>query len=607
MRALWRRFKNGYLNLSLQTKFTIALISIVVLPAFLTVFLFYGKLYNMVVSNTIRQEQDASAKTAPLIERTMNTILATTRNITGQTFFQELFYMPVSDSAKELASSNHAIDFKNAIRRLTTDSIVTDVRIYVDFPEELETLDDDPNTENILAPISQAKGTYWYGIFQGNRENQEMFCPSFYLGSQEKKNYGDMAYICPLSLYYHSNAYKAYLAVYFSDSKLNSILSDNLSLEGSVSYIVNERDAIVATSDQSLSGIYRLDYDTIKESFMSSNNFIERNILDTKVYAGFYSISNTDWFMVTILPAPPLIHESNHLMLQIALLYAVFLVLALIFANVLAHSITGRLSSVIRQMQTVRHGPPTPMESPQAHDEIGDLIDTYNYMTRKMYELMEKQAKAAEDLRIAEFNSLQAQINPHFLYNTMDMINWMALQGQTEEISHAVQSLSRFYKLTLSRKKGISTIARELEHVTIYVQLQNMRYHDSIELITDIPDELSEYQIPKLTLQPVVENSILHGILEKESKSGTIVITGWMENEDIVLLISDDGVGIPPEILSTILSGKGNSQSGGTNIAVYNTHRRLQILYGKDYGLTYSSNPGEGTEVEIRFPAHREE
>lgn len=606
MRALWRRFKNGYLNLSLQTKFTIALISIVVVPAFLTVFLFYGRLYSMVVSNTIRQEQDASAKTAPLIERTMETILATTRNITGQNFFQELFYMPVSDSAEELATSNHAIDFKNALQRLTTDSIVTDVRIYVDFPDDLKELDTYPNTENILAPLSQAKGTYWYGIFQGNRNAQEMFCPSFYLGSREKKNYGDMAYICPLSLYYHSTAYKAYLAVYYSDDKLTSILSDNLSLEGSVSYIVNERDAIVATSDPSLSGIYQLDYDTIKASFMSSNNFIERNILDTKVYAGFYSISSTDWFMVTVLPSPPLIHESNRLMIQIALIYAVFLVLALIFANVLAHSITGRLSSVIRQMQTVRHGPPTPMDSPSAHDEIGDLIDTYNYMTRKMDELMKTQAKAAEDLRIAEFNSLQAQINPHFLYNTMDMINWMALQGQTDEISHAVQSLSRFYKLTLSRKKGISTIARELEHITIYVQLQNMRYHDSIELITDIPDELSEYQIPKLTLQPVVENSILHGILEKESKFGTIVITGWMENEDVVLLVSDDGVGIPPDILSTILSGNGNSQSGGTNIAVYNTHRRLQILYGNDYGLTYSSKPGEGTEVEIRFPAHRE-
>ena len=606
MRALWRRFKNGYLNLSLQTKFTIALISIVVVPAFLTVFLFYGRLYSMVVSNTIRQEQDASAKTAPLIERTMETILATTRNITGQNFFQELFYMPVSDSAEELATSNHAIDFKNALQRLTTDSIVTDVRIYVDFPDDLKELDTYPNTENILAPLSQAKGTYWYGIFQGNRNAQEMFCPSFYLGSREKKNYGDMAYICPLSLYYHSTAYKAYLAVYYSDDKLTSILSDNLSLEGSVSYIVNERDAIVATSDPSLSGIYQLDYDTIKASFMSSNNFIERNILDTKVYAGFYSISSTDWFMVTVLPSPPLIHESNRLMIQIALIYAVFLVLALIFANILAHSITGRLSSVIRQMQTVRHGPPTPMDSPSAHDEIGDLIDTYNYMTRKMDELMKTQAKAAEDLRIAEFNSLQAQINPHFLYNTMDMINWMALQGQTDEISHAVQSLSRFYKLTLSCKKGISTIARELEHVTIYVQLQNMRYHDSIELITDIPDELSEYQIPKLTLQPVVENSILHGILEKPSKSGTIVLTGWMEDGDIVLLISDDGVGIAPDKLPVILSGEGTSISGGTNIAIYNTHRRLQVLYGTGYGLSYSSHVGLGTEVQIRIPARKD-
>jgi two-component system sensor histidine kinase YesM len=216
--------------------------------------------------------------------------------------------------------------------------------------------------------------------------------------------------------------------------------------------------------------------------------------------------------------------------------------------------------------------------------------------------LMDKQAQAAEDLRIAEFNSLQAQINPHFLYNTMDMINWLAQQGRTSEVSNAVQSLSRFYKLTLSRKQSISTIASEEEHVSIYVHLQNMRYHDSIQWISDIPDELMEYSIPKLTLQPVVENAILHGILEKETKEGTIVLTGWTEDEDIVLLISDDGVGIPANKLPTILSGTGQSSSGGTNIAIYNTHRRLQILYGDRYGLTYSSKPGQGTEVLIRIP-----
>ena len=608
MRAFWRRFKNGYLNLSLQTKFTIALISIVVLPAFLTVFLFYGRLYNMVVSNTIRQEQDASAKTAPLIERTMDTILATTRNITGQNFFQELFYMPVSDSSEKLATSNHAIDFKNAVQRLTTDSIVTDVRIYVDFPDDLKSLNAYPNTEDLLAPLSQAKGTYWYGIFQGNREPQEMFCPSFYLGSQEKQNYGDMAYICPLSLYYHSTAYKAYLAVYFSDDKLNNILSDNLSLEGSVSYIVNERDAIVATSDQSLSGIYRLDYDTIKDSFMSSNNFIERNILDTKVYAGFYSISNTDWFMVTILPAPPLIHESNHLMLQIALLYAGFLVLALIFANILAHSITGRLSSVIRQMQTVRHGPPTPMESPEAHDEIGDLIDTYNYMTRKMDELMDKQAKAAEDLRIAEFNSLQAQINPHFLYNTLDNIIWLAESKKTDEVVMMVSSLSTFFRTSLSKGREFVSVKEETEHIRSYLEIQQFRYRDILDYEIAIPEEYYGYEVIKLTLQPLVENALYHGIKNKRGK-GHITVSAERCADVLIFKVKDNGIGMDKQRLAEVcamLKEDGNTKKENDGFGLFNVNQRIQLHYGTEYGLKVQSTYGEETEVWVRIPVRTE-
>lgn len=130
-----------------------------------------------------------------------------------------------------------------------------------------------------------------------------------------------------------------------------------------------------------------------------------------------------------------------------------------------------------------------------------------------------------------------------------------------------------------------------------------MRYHESISFISDIPDELTEYQIPKLTLQPVIENSVLHGILEKDNKSGTIVLTGWMEDKDIILLVSDDGVGIPPEKLPDIISGTSTGSGKGTNIAIYNTHRRIQILYGKNYGLSYTSQQGHGTEVKIRIPA----
>lgn len=605
MSSPFHRLRQSYGDMSLQSKFTIVLILAVSIPVIMIGIFFYSRLYDMVVSYTIGQEQDSSSRTAPLIEERVQNVLDAYREITDMSLYQDLFHQPVNAPSQVLLSKKDAREFYSKVRGLMDGGTITGLQIYMDFPMDSIELFHDELTRDYFSPMDQAKGRYWYGIFQGTGQS-ELFCPAFYLGSREREKFGDMAYITSTTFYYQQKAYQAYVAVYFSSDQFDEILRDNLTLAGSVSYIMNDRNAMVASSNDSFAGIYWLDYDTIEDSFMSSNNFIERNILDTKVYAGFYSIKQPGWFMVTVLPSEPLINQSNFLMLEYMLMYLGILLFATVAAHILSHSITNRISSVIHQMSKVREGTLAPMDSPQYHDEVGDLIDTYNYMTRKMGDMVEDQLKAAEELRIAEFNSLQAQINPHFLYNTMDMINWLAQQGRNTEVSNAVQNLSRFYKLTLSRKESISTIGKEEEHVSIYLQLQNMRFHDSITFVSDIPDELTEYLIPKLTLQPVIENAVLHGILEKENKSGTIVLTGWMENDDIILLISDDGVGISPEKLGTILSGKGTSSSGGTNIAVYNTHRRLQILYGTEYGLTYSSRPGQGTEVQIRIPAQKE-
>lgn len=604
MKNTFRHFRQFCGDIKLQSKFTLVLALSVIIPALILGAFLYGNLYDMVVSYTISREQNASTKTAPLVEETVKKITDAFGEITKAPFYKDLAALSDEADIQNLAESPEASSFGRFLDELKQDGLITSIRIYMDLPPQDEVLFSSPETKDFLRPVSSIQGTYWYGIFQGSRNLDELFCPSFYLGPKEASDNGSLAYIRPFTLHME-DARACYTAIYYSSSHLKEILSDNLSLEGSVSYIMNDRNALVSSSDSALSGIYWLDYDTIRDSFMSSNNFIERNILDTRVYAGFYSITRPGWFMVTVLPSRPLIRQSNTIMIQYVALYIVFLLLAFVMANYVSHSITNRISSVIRQMRQVREGPPVPMEDPAFHDEVGDLIGTYNFMTKKMTRLMEEQAKAAEDLRIAEFNSLQAQMNPHFLYNTMDMINWMALQGRNAEVSSAVQNLSRFYKLTLSRKESISTIADEEEHVSIYVKLQNMRYHDSIQLVSDIPDELMEYQIPRLTLQPVVENAIIHGILEKDSKSGTIVLTGWLEEEDIVLLISDDGVGIPEEKQRTILTGTGTSSSGGTNIAVFNTHRRLQILYGSRYGLSYSGKPGQGTEVQLRFPARK--
>ena len=184
----------------------------------------------------------------------------------------------------------------------------------------------------------------------------------------------------------------------------------------------------------------------------------------------------------------------------------------------------------------------------------------------------------------------------------MDMINWMAKDGRNEEVSEVVQRLSRFYKLTLSRKNTINSIADELEHVGIYVELMNMRHGNAIDFVVDMPDELTNFTIPKLTLQPIVENSILHGILEKADKTGTIIITGWEDGDDIVILVSDDGVGIPDDKLANILSPVPVAPTKGSNVAISNIHHRLKLLYGDEYGISYSSREGMGTEVTIRIP-----
>jgi two-component system sensor histidine kinase YesM len=268
----------------------------------------------------------------------------------------------------------------------------------------------------------------------------------------------------------------------------------------------------------------------------------------------------------------------------------------------LNHSIIKRISSVIGQMQGVRFGIPTHLDTKGGTDEIGELIETYNYMTDQLDQLMIQKEQSARDLRLSEFKALQAQINPHFLYNTLDMINWMAQTGKSTEVSLAVQRLSKFYKLTLSKGNNIVSIRDELEHVSLYVQLQNMRYEDKIHFFIDVPDEMLDYEIPKLVLQPIVENSIFHGILGKDSKEGNIVIMGWLEDDIMVFTVSDNGIGIPSEELQTILLGS-NTKETGNNIAIYNTHKRLQVFFGEEYGLSYLSTPGVETEVQIRIPA----
>ncbi|MEE8835915.1 MAG: sensor histidine kinase [Eubacteriales bacterium] len=598
-----KSIRESYGNLKIRTKFVIIIMIAVLLPMIILALTLSQRLYRMVVSDTIRNEQQAIAKTAPKIQDMLDEVTGLSDDIRSMEFSSRMFDETLTEPLSDMIHSGDADDFSEEIRSAIRGTAVSAVRLYISLPKDDDVFSGLNEDTGIFAPVSRIQTSYWYGIFSGSHPSS-LFCPSFYLTPKEIHVLGDCAYVRPVYIRdASSTVIKCYLACYFNSTKLQNILISSLSHEGSVSYISNDRDAMITSTDSSLAGIYYMDYDSIRTNLMSSNGFLEKDVLGEKIYVSSYYLSSSSWFLVTITPSLPLRQEASGAIFYLILIWLAAAAVSILISWILSRSMSSRILAVSTQMSNVKNGPPVPMDPPQETDEIGDLTDSYNYMARQINNLMEEQKKASEELRIAEFNSLQAQMNPHFLYNTMEMINWMAQQGRVKETNRAIQDLSRFYKLTLSRRKSISSIEEELEQVTIYVRLQNMRFDNGIDFVVDVPDDLTEYQIPRLTLQPIVENAILHGILEKDVRRGTIVITGWFEGSDVVLTVADDGVGIPPEKLKTILTKKPVDSGRGNHIAVYNTHRRLQILYGNGYGLTFRCPESGGTEVEIRLPA----
>ena len=590
------------LNLKLRTKLLISHMTLIIIPTLVLTVALYNKLYDIIVTDSVLSEQALTEQTTGTIEATLAQITNASHSVAENSLLKEIVEVPESDIGNYKVPKERMYEFSQYISTLIDHSLITSIRVYVD--ESYIQLLKSAGNEGIhsLQPLSKVYGTYWYGIFS-SKDITSLLCPRLYLSPTENNDSGDMAYINRISLTGDDKDFVVYVAVYFSQDKFDAILKKNISLSKGASYIINERDTLVSTSDKALSGAYFMTNKDLEDTIGNAKKYSTKSYLGESFYVGYYKIGKSDWRLVSILPVADLIGKGKLIVYLFFGFYIVFSLVAFAISMLLSNSIVHRILTVIEQMKSVKYGVPVPIDAKEiSKDEIGSLIDTYNFMSDEINNLLADQAKSAEELRISEFKALQSQINPHFLYNSLDMINWLSQSGKQEEVTSAVQSLAKFYKLTLSKRNTNATVGVELEHVTLYCKLQNMRYENRIDFLVDVPEELMGYDMPKLTLQPIIENSILHGIMEKDCKSGNIIITGWREQEDILLLVSDDGVGMDPESVENILTGE-QKKNTGTNIGVYNTNSRLKLLYGDKYGLTYRSSQGLGTEVEIRLPA----
>ena len=236
-------------------------------------------------------------------------------------------------------------------------------------------------------------------------------------------------------------------------------------------------------------------------------------------------------------------------------------------------------------------------------DEIGTLADSVNEMTAHLEDFVEKIKEDERKMRHTELRLLQEQINPHFLYNTLDTIVWLVEGNAPDKAVNMVVSLSDFFRIVLSKGKDIITLKEEEQHIRSYLEIQQVRYRDILEYDIQIPEELYQYKILKLTLQPLVENSLYHGIKTKRGK-GTIFVTGRLEGDKIYLDVKDTGVGMTEAELASLrskISKPCKETDSGFGLA--NVNERIRMNYGPEYGMTIHSKQGEGTWVQVVIPA----
>jgi two-component system sensor histidine kinase YesM len=238
-------------------------------------------------------------------------------------------------------------------------------------------------------------------------------------------------------------------------------------------------------------------------------------------------------------------------------------------------------------------------------DEITELGMSFNIMIGKIRELLDAKMQEQENFKKAELRALQAQINPHFLYNTLDTIIWMAESKKTAEVVKIVSALSNFFRISLSKGKDWITIGEEIERTRSYLTIQKMRYRDIMDFSIEADEAVLNQTVLKLVLQPLVENALYHG-LKNQRQRGTISVTAKQNGENQVLLqVQDDGIGIPPDTLARMnaaLQGDSSQIHAESGFGLVNVNQRIQLYYGKQYGLSLSSEYRRGTSVGIVIP-----
>ena len=335
-------------------------------------------------------------------------------------------------------------------------------------------------------------------------------------------------------------------------------------------------------------------YDS-RMSQLNDNIYVMADLIQEYMYTYlYYEAVHLDALQSTMI--------TNMVVLMgvVVVLALVLLFLLLSYSRKLSRRIVDPIDMLCDRLVAIGRGGLLVCEPIQADvEEVQLLSDGIESMVGHLKRQIERNTEQEKQRRRTELALLQAQINPHFLYNTLDTIVWLIESGEITESINMVGSLSNFFRFSLSRGQNVISLKEEQQHIKSYLEIQHMRYRDLMEYEIDIPKELDDYIIPKLTLQPLVENALYHGIKIRRRK-GLIRVSGRVQEDSILLEVTDDGSGMSAERLEELRASLADGRPEGFGLRT--VHQRIQILFGTEYGLSLESTPDIGTSVYVKIP-----
>lgn len=604
-------------NISIKHKLFITYFFVVIIPILIIGYFLTNKLYILSFSNSI----GISNATLKQLDDNYTNELASYKSVSDGL----VNYKPLMDYLKTNYSTDYdAIDDFNTkispfIRRLRDDERNVHIKIY----SNNETI---WHSAEISNPLEDLKKQKWFNNELTLSDNTIKWTIAENIeGKQGKKYFGCYKLLRNLD---NPNEISSVISVFFDEAELFSLISEEKEA-GKVIFLYNNNNQIITTTERNLlfGNIKNLVFNSSDAIFNLKNNSIvkynnsEYLFLKTDISDNRLLIKG--WTLAYLIPANGILDGIQNIWISSLLLCLICIIIALILIMIISKNITGRVLDLIKKIKSSIDNNFHIEADISGRDEIGALEKDFVEMMHKIRELIQEvyiadlkikdsvinYQKIQAEKRKAEIISLQTQINPHYLFNTLETIRMSLILNNDKKNADIIAAFAESFRQCIDNKKDIYSIREELLFIENYFTIQKYRLRDNINFKVHVPDYILDYSIPKLILQPLIENAVYHGI-EMKGEKGTVEISVKEFEGDIHIIVSDDGVGIPETVLAELLDDLSNhadtkEQVGWGKIALRNVHTRLRLMYGDEYGLKISSKFNEGTTAEIRFPARK--